>query len=438
MLTTPVVTGLVVASLIFAIVLGNIKKINIGIIALACAWIIACWLGGNFASKVTALFPTKVVMYLICITFFYGFAISNGTMQKLGDKIIYAFRNHVKLIPFVIPLAAMIIAGCGGGGLMGVIVMAPIAFLLAERIGMNPILALSGVLMLAPVGGTTFWSVGGVASRGVASQTFDPTQALSMVQTHSIAYAIVAISFYIVLYIVLKGWKVSGDLSGLTKPDPMNTSQKITFWMIVSMIILIVVPGIVNIVFPNPITQYLGNFVFEIQVMCVILGTVCSLAGIADPVDIIKNQIPWNLILVIGGVGTLVGVATMYGATEMVASFIGSNISGNAAVVLMDAIGGVMSLFTDGLGVGLPTFYPMIPTIAASAGVSVTPLFVAFTMGTWITAMSPLSTSGALGLSFATEDSNKNKLFAQQLTIAIAYGAWEVLFAVFGFFTLFA
>lgn len=153
MLSTPVVTALVIGSLVFAIILGNIKKINIGIIALACAWIIGCWLGGNFASAITSLFPIKVVMYLICITFFYGFAISNGTMQKLGDKLMYLFRNHVKLIPFAIPLGAVIVAGCGGGGLMGDIVMVPIAMLLAARIGMSPLLALSGVVVFAPVGG---------------------------------------------------------------------------------------------------------------------------------------------------------------------------------------------------------------------------------------------------------------------------------------------
>ncbi len=438
MLTTPVVTALVVICLVVCIVVGNVKKVNVGLMAMACAWIIACWFGGVFASKVTALFPTKIVMYLICITFFYGFAISTGTMQNIGDKIVYAFRNHIKLIPFAIPLGALIIAGCGGGGLMGVIVMAPIAFMLAQRINMNPLLALSGVLMIAPVGGTTFWSVGGVASLGVASQTFDSDVALSMVQTHSLAYIVVAFSFYLVLYLVLKGWKVSGDLTNVKKPEKMTKNQKITLWMIIVMIALTAIPGLINIFAPNPVTKYLANYVFEIQVMCLILGTVCSLLGIADPMDIIKNQIPWNLILVIGGVGTLVGVATMYGVTDMVASFIGSNVSGNAAVTLMAAIGGIMSLFTDGLGVGLPTFYPMIPTISEAAGIGVTPLFVAFTMGTWITAMSPLSSSGALGLSFAPEGVDKNKLFVKQLVVAICYGAWEVIFAALGFFTLFA
>lgn len=437
MLSTPVVTALVIGSLVFAIILGNIKKINIGIIALACAWIIGCWLGGNFASAITSLFPIKVVMYLICITFFYGFAISNGTMQKLGDKLMYLFRNHVKLIPFAIPLGAVIVAGCGGGGLMGDIVMVPIAMLLAARIGMSPLLALSGVVMFAPVGGTTFWSVGGVASRGTAMQTFSPEDSMAMVQAHSLAYVGVAVSFYLILYLVLKGWKVQAENLNLEKPEPMNKGQRITFGLIVLLIGLVVVPSLINIIFPNPICAYLVNYIFEIQVLCLIFGTICALMGLADPVDIIKNQIPWNLILTIGGVATLVAVAQMYGVTDMIATHIGNNFEGNVAVALMAAIGGFMSLFTDGLGVGLPTFYPMLPTIAEGAGVPVAALFIAFTMGTWITAMSPLSTAGGLSLSLAGEE-NREKLFVPQLVVAILYGLWEVVVAFTGYFLLFA
>lgn len=436
MLSTPVVTALVIIALVFSIVLGNIKKVNVGIIALACAWIIGCWLGGNFASAVTAMFPIKVVMYLICITFFYGFAISNGTMQKIGDKIMYLFRNKVMLIPFAIPLGAMIIAGAGGGGLMGDIVMVPIAIMLAQRIGMSKLLALCSVVMFAPVGGTTFWSVGGVASRGIAMNVIGPEASMSMIQGHSVAYFFVALSFYIILYIVLKGWKLDIKKVDMEKPEPMNSKQKLTLGLIITLIVLVVVPGFINIIAPNPICKYLVNYIFEIQVLCLIFGIVCALAGAADPADVIKNQIPWGLILVIGGVATLVGVAQMYGVTDMIAHAIGSNVSGNMAIVLMSAIGGIMSLVSDGLGVGLPTFYPMIPTIAEMPGAPMQAIFIAFTMGTWITAMSPLSSAGGLSLSLTGKE-NSEKLFLPQLIVAILYGAWLVVVAATGFFNFF-
>ena len=258
-----------------------------------------------------------------------------------------------------------------------------------------------------------------------------------MVQAHTPAYFFAVLSFYIVLYIFFKGWKVSAENVEITKPEPMNRNQKITLGLIITLIVLVVVPAAINIVAPNPVCRYLANFIFEIQVLCLIFGIICSLLGVADPAEIIKTQIPWNLILTIGGVATLVAVAQMYGVVDLIGGLIGGNVGSRAAVTLMTAIGGTLSIVTDGLGVGLPTFYPMLPTIAAGSGAPVAAMFIGFTMGTWATGISPLSSAGGLSLGLMGEK-YRNKLFVPQLILAIAIGAWLTLLAALGYFNLFA
>lgn len=99
-MSTTTIAILCISALVVSIVVGSVKKVNIGILSLIFAYIIGCVLMGKPASTVTTLFPVKIMMYILTVAYFYGFAIMNGTMQALGDRIIYLFRNHAALLPW--------------------------------------------------------------------------------------------------------------------------------------------------------------------------------------------------------------------------------------------------------------------------------------------------------------------------------------------------
>lgn len=434
-LSTITIAVLCITALVVAIVFGSVKKINIGILALIFAYVIGCVLMGKFASSVTTLFPVKIMMYLLTVAYFYGFAISNGTMQALGDRIIYAFRDHAALLPWGIFLGSAIVAGAGGGGLMGNIVMAPIAFSLAKKAKIHPLLAYMAVVMGSPVGGTTFWSVGGVSTRSIAEASGLPGDvAASLVSRQTITLAIVQISFMLILYILLKGYKIQNVT--MDKPAPMTKNQRTTFTLIIVCIALVVLPALVNIIFPNPVLRYLANYVFEIQLLSLIGGVICTLLQLGDGREIIKNQIPWNMILVICGVGTLIAVASNYGVITLVADWVGQNVSGQAMTVLMTAIGGVMSFVSDGMGVCMPTFYPIMNEIATSTGTAIGPMFLGFTTAIWVTGASPISSGGGLVISNADEEV-RSKLFVQAILATLGALAWMLLLSVVGVFNMF-
>lgn len=419
---------------VLAIVIGNVKKINIGIIALIFAYIIGSVLQGQFASSVTTLFPIKIMMYLVTVCYFYGFAILNGTMQALGDRIVYAFRNKPAALPFAIFIGAFIVAAAGGGGLMGVIVMAPIAFQLAKKANFSPLLAYMAVAMGSPLGGTTFWSVGGVTTRSIAESS-GIEGALALVQKQSLALAIASISFFLILYFVTKGYKT--QKVEVAKPEPMTKGQKTTLTMIAITIVLVVVPSLINIIAPNPVCKYLANYVCEIQLLSLIMGVLCTILKLGDEKQVLKTQIPWNMILTICGVGTLIAVASKFGVIKLVSEWIGTNLGGGAATIAMTAVGAGLSFVSDGMGVCMPTFYPMMTGIATAAGVSIAPMFLGFTVGIWGTAASPLSSAGGLGMSMCDEES-RGKLFTTSLITTILYGVWIILLALVGVFNIFA
>ena len=432
-MSTMTIAILCIAALLFSIIFGSIKKVNIGILSLICAYIIGCVLMGKFASSVTTLFPVKIMMYLLTVAYFYGFAIANGTMQVLGDRIIYAFRNHTALLPWGIFLGSAVVAGAGGGGLMGNIVMAPIAFSLSKKAKINPLLAYMAVVMGSPLGGTTFWSVGGVSTRSIAESS-GITTAASLVSQQTATLAITSISFMLILYIVLKGYKIQNV--SMDKPSEMTREQRITLGLILGCIVLVVVPALINIIFPNAVLKYLVNYVFEIQLLSLIGGVICTLLKLGDSRKIITTQIPRNMILVICGVGTLIAVASNYGVIGMVSQSISENVSGRGAVILMTAIGGIMSFVSDGMGVCMPTFYPIMNGIASSAGTAIGPMFLGFTTAIWATGASPISSGGGLVIANADEEV-RNKLFVQAIIAVVAYCAWTILLSVIGVFSIF-
>lgn len=128
---------------------------------------------------------------------------------------------------------------------------------------------------------------------------------------------------------------------------------------------------------------------FEIQLLSLIGGMICTFLKLGDGRLVIKEMIPWNMILVICGVGTLIGVASNYGVVQMVAEWVGSNVSGHGLTVIMTALGGILSFVSDGMGVCMPTFYPMIASIASSTGIAIGPMFLGFTTAIWATAAAP-------------------------------------------------
>lgn len=358
-MSTTTIAILCISALVVSIVVGSVKKVNIGILSLIFAYIIGCVLMGKPASTVTTLFPVKIMMYILTVAYFYGFAIMNGTMQALGDRIIYLFRNHAALLPWGIFLGAVIVGAAGGGGQMAVIVMAPIAFSLAKKANFHPLLAFMATVTGAPLGGTTFWSIGGVATKSIAeSSGIDADVASRLVSQQSVTLAICQISFMLIMYFILKGHKVKNVV--IDKPAPMEKNQKLTLGLIVGSVALIVLPSLINILFPNPVLRYLTSYVFEIQLLSLIGGMICTFLKLGDGRLVIKEMIPWNMILVICGVGTLIGVASNYGVVQMVAEWVGSNVSGHGLTVIMTALGGILSFVSDGMGVCMPTFYPMI------------------------------------------------------------------------------
>lgn len=105
---------------VLAVVAGQALKINPGIVAIALGFILFWIFGGKdgaigASSGFIQLFPAKLFWNYAIPVIFYAFAAANGTLNVLGRKIVYVFRNARWALPFAIFLVAVIVAVAGAG-----------------------------------------------------------------------------------------------------------------------------------------------------------------------------------------------------------------------------------------------------------------------------------------------------------------------------------
>ncbi|WP_242495700.1 hypothetical protein [Salinicola tamaricis] len=128
---------LVVGAIVVSIVLGYRFKLNIGLFAIAFAYLIGCFGMGMSPKEVIATWPLKIFFIIFSVCLFYSFAIVNGTLEKLAEHLMYRCRNVPSLMPFAIFLAATVISGLGAGYYTVLAFMAPITLLLCNRTGLS-------------------------------------------------------------------------------------------------------------------------------------------------------------------------------------------------------------------------------------------------------------------------------------------------------------
>lgn len=99
------ISMLVLAAIVIAVVLGYRTKINIGLFAIAFAYLIGCFGMGLKPAEVIGMWPLKIFFVIFSVCLFYSFAIVNGTLEKLAEHLIYGCRRLPHLLPYAVFVA---------------------------------------------------------------------------------------------------------------------------------------------------------------------------------------------------------------------------------------------------------------------------------------------------------------------------------------------
>ena len=232
--------------------------------------------------------------------------------------------------------------------------------------------------------------------------------------------------YFIVIYIVLKGYRLKSavDLSVKEKIS-FNTQQKITLVGIAVLVVTVIFMG------------------FDVGLMSYTIAFVLLLFRVADEKKSVAS-IPWGTLLMISGINMLMALVIQLGGIDLLASGLAKLMSPVTAPGVMGLTAGIMSWFSSTSGVVMPTLIPTVTDVAAQVGggVSTLALLSAITNTASAAGMSPISTGGSMGLAAYTQIANpteeeRSKLFIQLFAVSIGGVIVIALFGMTGVYGLF-
>ena len=360
--------------LLAAIVIGFVRNVNVGILSIGFAMILTLIFKDQIAAAdVIGGFGTSLFIQMVGVTYLFAIINGNGTLELLAKKIVNLVP--ARAIPFVMFIIGMVLSAAGPGSIPCLAIIPVIAIPISVSAGINPIMTSIIGDMGAMAGRMSPLTPESAVVRGLMEkQNMSGNTVPIMVCT-----AVTAVVCCVFVYIYYKGWKV--DQTAVT--GEKETLPQFTWQQYLSLVGLVVLAfGVLVLSWNVGLTGFL-------------IGSVLCIVGCGDEKKAVKG-IPWNVIIMVLGVGMLMNIVSLSGGVDILVSGLESVMNIKTANPIMAILAGLMSFFSSGLGVVFPTLVPICGSLASGIGANGIYLVVMVVIGGTIAGYTPISTTGAL------------------------------------------
>jgi Na+/H+ antiporter NhaD/arsenite permease-like protein len=389
-------------ALLVAILISCFTPLNIGTLSIGLALLIG-WLGDVKVATIVQGFPASLLLLLAGTTYLFSIAQANGTLEKLARYAIAAVGGRPALLPLVLFALAFGLSAIGPGQITTSALLAPSAMLIANEVGISPLLmalvvgngAQAGAMSpLAPPGIISASILGKYGLTGVGGVLW-----LNMFIVH---LAVTVLAYF--LFGGLRLWREGGALAGAGAARsealvPFDRAQVLTLAGIAALA--------AGALF----------FKLDIGLLAFLIGALLSLFKQVDEQKAIKGM-PWNTILMVTGVTVLVNLMSSVGGMDLFAKLIAKMSTTGTVTLVAGFWSGLVSTYASTTGVILPAFLPMAPSLLKQLGASAAdllPLVSSIIVCGFVVDLSPLSTTGAVFIANAGPKADKNRLFRNML-----------------------
>ncbi len=412
-------------ALLLIIVVSCFTEINVGVLAIALAWIVGVVLGGMKVDQITAGFPVSLFLTLTGVALFFTQAQVNGTLDRIAHHAVRLCRGNAGLIPVMFFVVAAALATIGPGNIATAALLAPVAmsvasqaripaFLMAIMVGNG---ANAGALSpLAPTGIIAANLMARIGMAGVEWTTY---------RNNLMAHAVVAFGGYF----LLGGWKlfrVDNSQLGPMQTGPIQTGGADAFvcarppgpaavkferahWITIALVAVLVVSVVV--------------FKVNVGMGAFACGVILCALQAADHKESIRRM-PWGVILMVCGVTVLIALLEKTSGMDLFTAMLAKFSTRHTVTAVVAFVTGLVSVYASTSGVVLPAFLPTVPGLVERlGGADAMAIASSINVGGHLVDVSPLSTIGALCLAAApaSEDCRMlfNKLLAWGLSMSI-------------------
>lgn len=402
-------------ALLAAIIIGFVRNANVGILCMGFSMVLGLVFGLD-AKEILSGFSSSLFIQMVGITYLFAIINSNGTLELLAHKMVGMVGKKKALIPFVMYILGFLICAVGPGAIPSLAIIPVIAIPVAVSAGINPI-------MTAIIGDL------GVMSGRMSPLTPESAVVRELMEEQGltgntipimISLTITALIVAVLVYIYYKGWKVEKREDETEEALPKFNGKQ---WLSLAGLLILAV----GVLF----------FSWNVGLTGFLVGSVLIVFGCGEEKKAIKG-IPWNVILMVLGVGILMNVISISGGIDIMVAGLEKIMGHRTAAMIMAITAGFMSFFSSGLGVVFPTLIPTASGLASGLGVGAVELVTVIVIGGTVSGFTPISTTGALIMAGVAQQENaeekfpQNRLFVELFAVSFIALAVLAIMAVIG------
>jgi di/tricarboxylate transporter len=427
-------------ALVAMFVIASVFPINIGILGFLGAFGVGAFALGFDDKEILAEFPTSIVLTIVGVTYFFGMAKKNGTIDLLVNACIRAVRGRVTVVPWVFFFAASVLTALGTFSPAAVALIAPAAMAFAARTRMSPLVM--GIMTIngAHAGAFSPISVSGVLVRDIVESSglsIAPWTLFLASYGINLLLSVLTVSGYAVLARVRgleysatgtdpdhgagaaprrpipggPGWAPSGGSAStgtalLTRVAPPVTDtapaapavtwvQKLTLALIAGVLVLVLVLHM------------------PISFVAIGAGAILAFTDLKKQNEAIAG-ISWSTVLLVAGMVTYISVLQEMGTIDHLAEMAVAIGAPLLVALLLCYVIGVTSAFASSTAL-LTAVIPLALPLLETGALPVVGVVAALAISATVVDVSPFSTNGALVL--ANAHNIDRRVFYRQLLL---------------------
>lgn len=401
--------------LLIIFVIGSFLPVNIGVLGFVAAFLMGSFCGGFELSDIYEVFPADLFIMLVGISFFFTIVQNSGAIHILAKLGLRLVRGNLGLIPWLMFMLSMILAGIGASGIAVVSIIAPIAMHLAVQNKMNELMMGIFVVMGVNAGSFTRLNIFGAIIEGIMEQSelsYNPTV---LVLNCILYFSLISIAVFLVFggfHLLKQKADISTMLTNDNRYDISSSKPDIyTIMALISTAILMLLVLVLNL---------------NIGFAGLIMGLILSVIFPKKQKNVVGSM-QWDVVFMISGIMTYIGVIEKLGIVDYITSLLSERSIPLLASLAVCYIGGLVSAFASTTGF-LATIVPMALPIIESSTISCVGLLSAIAVSCSIVDLSPLSSAGAILLT-NQQGANKSKFYRQLMFAALCFVVFAPLLA---------
>lgn len=416
-----------IAALVVLFVVGTLRPVNIGALALIATFLVGTLVVHEDTGGLLAGFPANLFVLLVGVTYLFGLATVNGTLEWLVDKATGLVGDRPALVPWIIFWFSAIPSTLGALGPASVAMLTPLAMRMGERYGVDR--RMTALMVMNGSGLGNFSPLNALAAivRQVSNDNGLNVSASALFIGNAAISLVLGVAVYVIfggLQLIRQGSRsyggsaVSVGPGAAVDPGPGSLHGRSNAAGIAdSMPGGPGTAGTVTAVLPRRglrVDQWatllviagvgVGALVFDIEIGFLAL-TAAGILHLVFPGRFVGSEkhIVWSVVLLICGVVTFVALLQRNGTIDFVGEAVAGLGTPLLAAFLLCLAAAVTSAFGSSaglLGVLIPLSVPLLTT----GEIGVTGMIVALAISATVVDATPFSSVGALILSNAPEE----------------------------------